>query len=75
MVTFLKTKRSPGRPRRPRATSISFSAKDLEALGQLVAAGQVALQRTAPVVPRVQAAMTRLGLKHPRGTVGGARFP
>jgi hypothetical protein len=67
MVKFLNNKRSPGRPRRPRATSISFSAEDLEAVGQLVAAGQVALQRTAPAVPRLKAAMTRLGVKHPHG--------
>jgi hypothetical protein len=67
MVSFLNTKRSPGRPRKPRATSLSFSAEELEALGLLIAAGQVALQTTSPAVPRLKAAMTRLGVKHPRG--------
>jgi hypothetical protein len=67
MVRFLNTKRSPGRPAMPRSTAISFSREDLELLGQLVAAGQVALQKTGPMVPRLKAAMTRLGLKHPHG--------
>jgi hypothetical protein len=67
MVGFLNTKRSPGRPRRPRATSVSFSANDLVNLGRIIAAGQVALQTTTPAVPRLKAAMTRLGVKHPRG--------
>lgn len=64
MVTFMKTRRSAGRPR---STAVSFSPEDLVELGQLIAAGQVALQRTAPVVARLKAAMTRVGVKHARG--------
>lgn len=67
MVGFLNTKRKPGRPPRARSTAVSFSAEDLTELGQLVAAGQVALQKTAPVVARLKAAMTRLHVKHSRG--------
>ena len=67
MVTFLKTKRSVGRPKHQRTTAVSFSADDLVALGQLVAAGQIALQKTAPVVPRLKAAMPRLRVTPPKG--------
>lgn len=53
--------------RRPRATSVTFSAEDLTALAGLLAAGQVMLQRSAPVVSRLKAAMTRLGVTVPKG--------
>ena len=52
-----------------RRTSISFSAEDLAALGHLVAAGQVMLQahRRVPVIARLKAALTRLGVPIPAG--------
>jgi hypothetical protein len=67
MVSFLSNKR-PGRPpSKPRTTSISFSTAELEDLGQLLAVGQSVLQRRAVVGPRLKAAMTRLGVRTPKG--------
>lgn len=45
-------------------TSVSFSREDLMALARLVQAGQVLLadEPRPPVVARLKAAMTRLGL-------------
>jgi hypothetical protein len=48
-------------------TAISFSAADLTALGKLVATGQAVLQEKPPVVARLKAAMTRLGVPIPKG--------
>jgi hypothetical protein len=53
-----------------RTTAVSFSAKDLTALGRLLATGQVVLHGHGPVpsvVARLKAAMTRLGVPVPRG--------
>jgi len=53
-----------------RTTSVSFSAKDLTAIGRLLATGQVVLHSHGPVHPvvgRLKAAMTRLGVPVPRG--------
>jgi hypothetical protein len=53
-----------------RTTSVSFSAKDLTVLGHLLATGQAVLQAHGPVPPvlgRIKAAMTRLGVPVPRG--------
>ena len=52
-----------------RRTSLSFTGADLTDLAMLVGAGQVLLQtrRTPPVVARLKAALTRLGLPHPKG--------
>ena len=53
-----------------RTTSVSFSAKDLTALGRLLVTGQVVLHAQGPfppVVARLKAAMTRLGVPVPRG--------
>lgn len=52
---------------RKRRTTISLSGDDLAALGRLLSAGQVMLQLRHPVLGRVKAAMTRLGLPSPRG--------
>ncbi len=54
-------------PTRPRRTSIGLSAADLAALGRLVAVGQAVLQERPPVVGRLKAAITRLGLEMPKG--------
>lgn len=62
-----------GRPKttpRKMATAVTFSAADLEALGRLLTAGQAVLGSHGPahpVVARLKAAMTRLGVPVPRG--------
>ena len=43
-------------------TSIAFTAQDLLALARLVGAGQVLLGTSHPVVSRLKAALSRLGL-------------
>lgn len=50
-------------------TSISFSEEDLVTLARLIQAGQVMLQaeERPPVVGRIKAAMTRLGVTIPYG--------
>ena len=50
-------------------TSISFTEEDLAALARLIQAGQVILQDTErpPVIGRIKAAMTRLGVAIPYG--------
>ena len=51
-------------------TSVTFSAKDLTALAELLVAGQALLRPTgpaSPVVGRLKAAMTRLRAPIPRG--------
>lgn len=66
----MKTRRfgALGRPRqRRRTTAISFAEEDLAALGRLVSVGQSILQTRYPVVARLKAAMTRLGMSPPKG--------
>jgi hypothetical protein len=63
---------SPGRPPKGALrTTVTFSAEDLAALGELLAAGRVLLRHrdgpTPPVLARVKAAMTRIGLPVPAG--------
>ncbi len=68
MVSFLHTKKRPGRPpQHPRMTSVSLSATDLADLGQVIAVGQAVLQKKSPVVARLKAAMTRMGVPLPVG--------
>jgi hypothetical protein len=66
MVTFLSGKRAGRPPKKPQKTSVSFSVADLEDLGQLLAVGQAILQKPAPVVARLKAAMTRIGVSTPK---------
>ena len=54
-------------PRRKRTTSITLSADDLTALARLLAVGQAMVQQRFPVVARLKAAMTRLGVPVPPG--------
>ena len=56
-------------PAKARHTSVSFSADELAALGRLLAAGQVILQpqQRLPIIARLKAAMTRLGVSVPSG--------
>jgi hypothetical protein len=68
MASFFPTKKRPGRPpKQERLTAVSFSASDLADLGHLIAVGQAVLQTPAPVVARLKAAMTRLGVTIPKG--------
>lgn len=55
--------------KKARTTSVSLNERDLAVLGRLVAAGQVILESTKaePVVARLKAAMTRLGVQTPKG--------
>ena len=46
---------------------VSFSAADLASVGRLLATGQAVLQERPPVVGRLKAAMTRLGVTIPTG--------
>jgi hypothetical protein len=57
------------RERKPwrQKTTLTFSTQDLLALTRLVAAGQVVLNTTHPVVSRLKAAITRMGLIVPQG--------
>ena len=67
---MIEFRRKPGRPRQlVRRTRITFSTDDLAALGPLVAAGQAVLQpeQRLPVLARLKAAMTRLGVLVPKG--------
>ncbi|HEY7065626.1 MAG TPA: hypothetical protein VII06_29395 [Chloroflexota bacterium] len=54
-------------PRRPRSTRITLSTEDLSALARLLTVGQAVLQTRVPVVARLKAAMTRLGVPIPPG--------
>jgi hypothetical protein len=62
--------RSQRPPPPRRMTTLTLSADDLTALGELLAAGRVLLQHRAarpPVLARVKAALTRFGLPVPIG--------
>lgn len=63
------TKRAVARERARRSTTkVQLSGEDLAALTRFVAAGQVLLQTDyPPVVARLKAAMTRLGVPVPKG--------
>ena len=68
MIQFGRKK--PGHPLSvARRTSVSFTADELATLGQLLAAGRVMLQleHRLPVLARIKAAMTRIGVLVPKG--------
>jgi hypothetical protein len=46
----------------PKRTAVSFTAKDLDELARVVAAGQALLRQSFPVVSRLKAAMTKMGV-------------
>jgi hypothetical protein len=57
----------PGRPKsvtlaKAVRTAVSFTAEDLEDIARILAAGQALLRTSAPVVSRLKAAMTKLGV-------------
>ena len=61
-------KKSKNRGANQRAkTAITFTADDLTALARYVGAGVVLLQTGHPVIPKIKAALTRLGLPTPKG--------
>ncbi len=45
-----------------RTTSVTFTGEDLSDLARLIGAGKVMLQVSYPVVARLKAAMTRMGV-------------
>lgn len=62
----MKTRRQP-QPKRsaaptPKRTAVTFTAKDLDELARILGAGQVLLRQSFPVVSRLKAAMTRMGV-------------
>lgn len=70
MLKLNRQRRRAEAPASPRTTAISFSGEDLLAIGRFVAAGQAVLPAdgpTPPVLARLKAAMTRLGVSIPRG--------
>ena len=48
-------------------TAVTFTADDLTGLARLISAGTVLLQTSHPVVPKIKAALSRLGLPTPQG--------
>ncbi len=60
-----KTKAAAPRPQR--TTTMSFTSDDLGNLARLVAHGRVLLQVNHPVVARLKAALTRMGVPVPQG--------
>ena len=46
---------------------VTFTAEDLNVLAKVLAAGQVMLPTNHPVLWRLKAAMTRMGVVVPRG--------
>lgn len=49
------------------ATSITLTGDDLSALAKYVSAGVIILQTSHPVISKLKAAFTRLGLPIPKG--------
>lgn len=52
---------------RKKGTAITFTAAEINALARFVAAGNLLLQTNHPVIARIKAALTRLGLPVPKG--------
>ncbi len=48
-------------------TAVTFTAEDLTALARYIGAGVVLLQTDHPVIPKIKAALSRLGLATPKG--------
>ena len=47
-------------------TTITFTAEELAALARYISAGVVLLQTSHPVISKVKAALTRLGMSTPK---------
>ncbi len=50
-----------------RTTKVSFTSSDLTTLGKLVSAGQMVFPTEHPVLRKLKAAMSRMGLPVPKG--------
>lgn len=55
------------KPHRKNGTTITFNAEELAALARYVSAGVLLLQTSHPVISRLKAALTRVGLPTPKG--------
>lgn len=67
MVKIIRRREKVEKKKRKRTTTVTFTGEDLSSLARLVAAGQLMLQRTSPVVARLKAALTRMGVPVPQG--------
>jgi hypothetical protein len=67
LFSFSMKLRSVRQPRKPKQTTLTFSADDLTVLARLIAAGQIMVPTAAAVLPRLKAALTRLGVAVPKG--------
>lgn len=52
---------------RKQRTAVTFTADDLTALARYIGAGMVLLQTNHSVIPKIKAALSRLGLPTPKG--------
>lgn len=52
----------PAAKSRPRTTTVAFTAVEMTALGRLTEVGQAVLQVRYPVMAKLKAAMTRVGV-------------
>jgi hypothetical protein len=67
MPKWLTRKRGRRRTDQDQRTTISFSRDDLRTLSHVVAVGAAVLQVKHPVVARLKAALSRLGVPVPQG--------
>lgn len=65
MTTENKIKKQA--PKQKVGTTLTFSGEELMALARYIAAGILLLQTSHPVIGRVKGALTRKGLKSPKG--------
>lgn len=54
-------------PKQKLGTTLTFSGEELMSLVRYIDAGMVLLQTNHPVIARIKGALTRLGLKSPKG--------
>lgn len=67
MAKSFKTKKQETPKQVKRTSQITLSGTDLSQLARLVAGGKLLLQQNYPVVARLKAALTRMGLPVPEG--------
>ncbi len=54
---------SSSRKSKERSTTVTFSGDDLSDLARLIGAGQVMMRMNFPIIARIKAAMTRMGMQ------------